>query len=93
MEKRQVFFSFHYFRDNWRAAQVKNMGVVDNSSTWSANDWEEVRYKTDEKIDKDSHFDLANKKKKCMKYPLSKLSDCNLTHYQLQLSLYAWMLQ
>ena len=48
MAKRQVFFSFHYFRDNWRAAQVKNMGVVDNSSTWSANDWEEVRYKTDE---------------------------------------------
>ena len=52
-----------------------------------------IDYKTDEKIDKDSHFDLAKKKKKCMKYPLSKLSDCNLTHYQLQLSLYAWMLQ
>ncbi|MBR6666441.1 MAG: TIR domain-containing protein [Lachnospiraceae bacterium] len=26
------------------------MGVVDNSSTWSANDWEEVRYKSDTKI-------------------------------------------
>ena len=50
MTKRQVFFSFHYSNDNWRATQVKNMGVVDNSSTWSANDWEEVRYKTDSKI-------------------------------------------
>ena len=50
MAKRQVFFSFHYLGDSWRAAQVKNMGLVDNSSTWSANDWEEVRYKTDAKI-------------------------------------------
>lgn len=52
-----------------------------------------IDYKTDEKIDRDSHFDISKKKKKCMKYPLSKLPDCNLTHYQIQLSLYAWMLQ
>ena len=50
MAKRQVFFSFYYNADNWRAAQVKNMGVVDNSSTWSSNDWEEVREKSDAKI-------------------------------------------
>lgn len=50
MAKRQVFFSFHYEKDNWRASQVKNMGIVDDSSTWSSNDWEEVRYKTDSKI-------------------------------------------
>ena len=50
MAKRQVFFSFHYSRDSWRAAQVKNMGLVDSSSTWSANDWEEVRYKSEAKI-------------------------------------------
>ena len=50
MPKRQVFFSFHYNRDSWRAAQVKNMGIVDNSSTWSANDWEEVKEKSDTKI-------------------------------------------
>lgn len=50
MKKRQVFFSFHYAKDAWRAAQVKNMGIVDNSSIWSANDWEEVRYKSDSKI-------------------------------------------
>ncbi len=41
MPKRQVFFSFHYEADAWRAAQVRNMGVVegnepvsDNASVW-----------------------------------------------------------
>ncbi|MBQ8422409.1 MAG: TIR domain-containing protein [Bacteroidales bacterium] len=48
--KRQVFFSFHYDRDVWRASQIRNMGKVDNSSTFSDNDWEEVRYKSDAKI-------------------------------------------
>lgn len=47
---RQVFFSFHYSRDVWRASQVRNMGKVDGRSTFSDNDWEEVRYKTDSKI-------------------------------------------
>ena len=28
MAKRQVFFSFHYSRDSWRASQVRNMGKV-----------------------------------------------------------------
>ena len=45
MAKRQVFFSFHYNRDSWRASQVRNMGKVDGNSTFSDNDWEEVRYK------------------------------------------------
>jgi hypothetical protein len=48
--QRQVFFSFHYSRDNWRAAQVKNMGVVDDSSTWSANDWEKVKSQSESAI-------------------------------------------
>lgn len=52
-----------------------------------------VDYKTDDKIERDSHYDVAKKKKKSMRYPLSKLPDCNLVHYQLQLSIYAWMLQ
>ena len=50
MSKRQVFFSFHYSADNWRASQVRNMGKVDASSTFSDNDWEEVRLKTDKAI-------------------------------------------
>ena len=50
MAKRQVFFSFEYNKDNWRAGQVRNMGKVDNSSTFSDNDWEEVKSKSDTKI-------------------------------------------
>ncbi|MDO7977898.1 TIR domain-containing protein [Oceanotoga teriensis] len=50
MVKRQVFFSFHYDNDNWRAGQVRNMGKVDSSSTFSDNDWEEVKEKTESKI-------------------------------------------
>lgn len=50
MAKRQVFFSFEYNKDNWRASQVRNMGKVDDSSTFSDNDWEEVKEKSDDKI-------------------------------------------
>lgn len=50
MAKHQVFFSFEYDKDNWRASQVRNMGKVDGSSTFSDNDWEEVKEKTDAKI-------------------------------------------
>lgn len=50
MAKRQVFFSFHYDNDCWRAGQVRNMGKVDSSSTFSDNDWEEVKKKTDARI-------------------------------------------
>lgn len=48
--KRQVFFSFHYDADAWRASQVRNMGVVDKSSTFCDNDWEEVKKKSKEEI-------------------------------------------
>ena len=41
--KRQVFYSFHYVPDNWRAAQVRNIGVVEGNSSASDNDWETVK--------------------------------------------------
>lgn len=50
MAKRQVFFSFEYNKDAWRASKVRNMGKVDNTSTLSDNDWEEVKEKTDARI-------------------------------------------
>ena len=52
MAKRQVFFSFRYAYDVWRASQVRNMGKVSNDSTFSDNDWEEVKSKSDESIKK-----------------------------------------
>ena len=41
--KRQVFFSFHYFRDAWRASQVRNIGVMEGNAPVSDNDWETVK--------------------------------------------------
>ena len=52
MPKRQVFFSFRYIYDAWRASQVRNMGKVSDDSTFSDNDWEEVREKNDATIEK-----------------------------------------
>lgn len=37
---RRAFFSFHYKPDNWRAAQVRNAGVVEGNAPVSDNDWE-----------------------------------------------------
>src|SRR5699024_787139 len=52
MAKRQVFISFEYGKDNWRASQVKEMGKVSKDSTFSANEREEVKEKEDNKIKK-----------------------------------------
>lgn len=48
MPGRRVFFSFHYERDVWRAANVRNAGVVDAAAAagWSdASIWEEAKSK------------------------------------------------
>ena len=42
MVKRRTFFSFHYKPDNWRAGQVRNMGVVEDNPAVSDNDWEAI---------------------------------------------------
>lgn len=52
MTKRQVFFSFRYLYDAWRSSQIRNMGKVSDDSTFSDNDWEEVRSETDDSIKK-----------------------------------------
>ena len=40
---RRAFYSFHYNPDNWRASQVRNMGVIEGNRPASDNDWEEVK--------------------------------------------------
>ena len=39
---RRCFFSFHYQPDNSRAAQVRNMDMVDGNHSVSDNDWESI---------------------------------------------------
>ncbi len=39
---KRAFFSFHYVPDNWRAAQVRNIGVIEGNRPCTDNDWESV---------------------------------------------------
>ena len=48
---RQAFFSFHYKPDNWRASQVRSMGVVEGNRPVSDNDWESVTNGGDKAIE------------------------------------------
>lgn len=52
-----------------------------------------IDYKTNEKLDEKSYYDQRAKKYQMMKYPLSHIMDCNMMHYTLQLSTYAYLLQ
>jgi len=47
---RRVFYSFHYAPDNWRASQVRNIGVVEGNTPASDNDWETVTKSGDKAI-------------------------------------------
>ena len=49
-------------------------------------------YKSNKKLDKES-YQFKNGSYKMMKPPLGHLMDCNFNHYQLQLSLYMFMLE
>lgn len=77
-------------------------GVYAEALVW--NDQYQVAGLVDKLIKRGKHIDIedykTNKKLKFegfrgakMKRPLSEFQDCNMSHYQLQLSLYAWMLQ
>jgi hypothetical protein len=50
--KRQVFYSFHYKPDCWRASQVRNIGVIDGNKPASDNEWEEITSTSDDAIKK-----------------------------------------
>jgi len=49
---RRAFYSFHYIPDNWRASQVRNMGVIDGNRPTSDNDWESITGRGDDAIKK-----------------------------------------
>lgn len=49
---RKVFYSFHYIPDNWRASQVRNIGVVEGNQPAKDNDWESVKRGGDAAIQK-----------------------------------------
>lgn len=49
---RRAFYSFHYQPDNFRAGQVRNMGVIEGNAPASDNDWEAVKKGGDAAIQK-----------------------------------------
>lgn len=50
-------------------------------------------WKTNKEIKTKGFFNNSTRTSTKMKYPLNNLEECNFSHYQLQLSTYAWMLQ
>ena len=52
-----------------------------------------VDFKTADKIEMKSRYELSKKKKSSFKYPISNIEDCNYNEYTLQLSIYAWLLR
>lgn len=39
---RQVFYSFHYKPDSWRASMIRNIGVIEGNKPAPDNDWETI---------------------------------------------------
>jgi len=62
--------------------------LVKNGNEITICDW-----KTNKEIKTKGGFDTRTKQTAKMLYPLNKLEDCDLSHYNLQLSMYAWMVQ
>ncbi|BCS85030.1 TIR domain-containing protein [Prevotella herbatica] len=58
MKKRQVFYSFHFKNDSWRAGQVRNIGAIEGNAPVSSNDWEEVKRKGEYAIKKWIHDNM-----------------------------------
>lgn len=58
---RKVFYSFHYKADAWRAAQVRNMGVVEGNQPVSDNAWEQIARAGDESIKRWIHEQMRDK--------------------------------
>lgn len=52
-----------------------------------------VDWKTNSKIEQKGYYNSATRSTTKMKYPLNTLEECNYSHYNLQLSTYAWMIE
>jgi hypothetical protein len=43
MARKPVFYSFHYANDAMRVQQIRNIGMIDDNSPASTNEWEQVK--------------------------------------------------
>lgn len=72
--------------------EVTLVGIID-CVIKNGNHLTIIDFKTNDKITTSSHYDVAKKKKKTLKWPMSKYLDTDITQYQIQISIYAWILQ
>jgi len=49
---RNVFFSFQYKPDHWRASQIRNIGIIEGNRPATDNDWESITNGGDKAIEK-----------------------------------------
>ena len=52
MAKRQVFYSFHYKPDCWRASTVRSIGAIEGNKPAPDNEWEKITNTGDAAIKK-----------------------------------------
>lgn len=52
MAKRQVFYSFHYENDVFRVQQIRNIGVLEGNEPVSPNEWETIKRRGRDSIQK-----------------------------------------
>ena len=84
MAKRQVFYSFHYEKDNWRTSQIRQIGAIEGNKLVSDNDWEEI--KKDEKAIK-KWIDDSLKNRSCTIVLVGqKTADRKWINYEIQKS-------
>lgn len=58
---RNVFYSFHYDPDHWRASQVRNIGTIEGNKPAPDNDWETVKKGGDAAIQKWINEQMKNR--------------------------------
>ena len=73
--------------DNVRCSGQIDLLILDGTDVYI------IDHKTNAEIKKHSYFDSRKKTRQMMKAPLNNLEDCTWTHYCLQLSLYAYMVE
>ncbi len=49
---RKVFYSFHYDNDVFRVQQIRNIGILEGNPPTTANQWEHLKQKGDEAVQK-----------------------------------------
>lgn len=49
---KKCFLSFHYKPDCWRVSQVRQIGAIEEQPLLDANDWEAIKKKGDDAIEK-----------------------------------------